>query len=83
MDMDISNFYIQNDLEDYQNMRFAMNMIPQDIIDEYNLEEIVHADGYYMYLPLYYHVGVFNLRARRPKYESSFWTSILVDVQVN
>ena len=30
-----------------------------------------------MYLPLYYHVGVFILRARRPKHDSSlrrvFW----------
>ena len=34
----------------------------------------------YMYLPLYYHVGVFILRARRPKHESFslrqvFWLS--------
>ena len=27
---------------------------------------------YHMYLPLYYHVDVFNLRARQPKYKSSF-----------
>ena len=44
--MDISNFYIHNDLEDYQYMRFTMKMIPQEIINEYNLEEIVHDDGY-------------------------------------
>ena len=46
MAIDISNFYIQNDLEDYQYIRFAINMIPQDIIDEYNLEAIVHEDSY-------------------------------------
>ena len=37
---------IHNDLEDYQYMRFVMNMIPQEIIDGYNLEAIVHEDGY-------------------------------------
>ena len=31
-----------------------------------------NAGKYYMYLPLYYHVDVLNLRARQPKYESSF-----------
>ena len=44
--MDISNFYIHNDLEDYQNIRFVMNMIPQHIIYENNLEAIVNNDGY-------------------------------------
>ena len=45
--MGIFNFYIQNDLEDYQYMQFTMNMIPKDIIDEYNLEALVHEDGHY------------------------------------
>ena len=27
-------------------MRFPINMIPQDIIDEYKLTEIVHENGY-------------------------------------
>ena len=45
--MDISNFYIKNDLNDYQFIRFAMNMIPQGIMEEYNLIAIVHQDGYY------------------------------------
>ena len=27
-------------------------------------------NGVTMYLPLYYHVGVFNLQARQPKYKS-------------
>ena len=34
MAMDISNFYIQNDLEDYQYIQFHISMIPQEIIDE-------------------------------------------------
>ena len=46
MSMDISNFYIQTDLQDYQYMRFHINMIPQEIIDEYNLTEIVEPDGW-------------------------------------
>ena len=46
MAIDISNFYIQNDLEDYKYIYFAMNMILQDIVDEYNLKEIVCKDGY-------------------------------------
>jgi hypothetical protein len=31
--IDISKFYIQNYLEDYQYMRFHISMIPQEIID--------------------------------------------------
>ena len=48
MAIDISNFYIQNDLDDYQYILFAVNMTPQDIIDidECNPTTIVHKDGY-------------------------------------
>ena len=46
MAIDIGSFYIQNDLEDFQYIRFTMNTIPQDIIDEYNLKGIVHRDSY-------------------------------------
>ena len=46
MAMDISNFYIQIDLEDYQYIYFPIDMIPQDIIDKYNLTTIVSKDGY-------------------------------------
>ena len=46
MAMDISNLYTYNDLKDYQYMGFAINEIPQEIIDEYNLKIIVHEDGY-------------------------------------
>jgi hypothetical protein len=44
--IDISNFYIHNDLKDYQYMRFHISMIPQEIIDEYNLQNIVDSDGW-------------------------------------
>jgi hypothetical protein len=45
--IDISNFYIQNYLKEYQYMRFHISMIPQEIIDEYNLKDIMEADGWY------------------------------------
>jgi hypothetical protein len=44
--IDISNFYIHNDLKEYQYMRFHISMIPQEIIDEYNLQDIVDSDGW-------------------------------------
>jgi hypothetical protein len=44
--IDISNFYIQNYLKDYQYMRFHISMIPQEIIDEYNLTNIMETDGW-------------------------------------
>ena len=44
--MDISNFFVHNELKYYQYMRFALNEIPEEIIDEYNLKIIVHKDGY-------------------------------------
>ena len=46
MAINILNIYIQNNLEDYQYIHFAMNMIPQDIIDAYNLKAIIHKDSY-------------------------------------
>ena len=46
MAIDTGNFYTQNDLEDFQYIRFVMDQIPQEIIDEYNLEAIVHTDCY-------------------------------------
>jgi hypothetical protein len=42
--IDISNFYIHNDLKEYQYMRFHISMIPQEIIDEYNLQDIVESE---------------------------------------
>ena len=42
----LSNFYIQNNLEEYQFIRFHISMIPQEIIDKYNLKSIVEEDGW-------------------------------------
>jgi hypothetical protein len=44
--IDISNFYIHNNLKEYQYMRFHISMIPQEIIDEYTLHDIVDSDGW-------------------------------------
>jgi hypothetical protein len=44
--INISNFYIQKYLKDYQYMRFHISMIPQETIDEYNLTDIMEADGW-------------------------------------
>ena len=46
MAIDISNFYIQNDLKDFLYICFAMDQIQQETRDKYNLEAIVHTDGY-------------------------------------
>ena len=46
MAIDISNFYIQTDLPDYQYMRFHKSMIPANIIDEYNLTTMMDDDGW-------------------------------------
>ena len=43
---DLSHFYIQNDLGENQYIHFNIYMIPQDIIDEYNLTSIVEEDGW-------------------------------------
>ena len=44
MAMDIFNFYIQNDLEDFQYIWLHISMIPQKIIEEYNLTSMVEPD---------------------------------------
>ena len=39
MAIDIGNFYSQNNLEDFQHIRFVMDQIPQETINEYNLKK--------------------------------------------
>ena len=46
MSIDISNFYIQTNLKEFQYIRFHIGMIPQEIIDEYNLTTIMEDDGW-------------------------------------
>ena len=46
MSIDISSFYVQNDLPNYQYIRIHNSMIPQEIIDEYNLTTIIQDDSW-------------------------------------
>lgn len=41
MSIDISDFYIQMDLNNYQYLCFHISIIPQEIIDEYNPSTIM------------------------------------------
>ena len=44
--MDISNMYLNTPPDRYEYMRIRLHDIPQEIIDKYNLNDIVAADGY-------------------------------------
>ena len=46
MGMDISNMYLNTPLDRFEYMRYRLCDIPQEIIDEYNLNEKVADDGY-------------------------------------
>jgi len=46
MGMDISNMYLNTPLDRFEYMRIRLRDIPQEIIDEYNLNDIVADDGY-------------------------------------
>ena len=37
---------MQTDLQEHQHVRFHIDMIPQEITDEHNLEEIVEPNGW-------------------------------------
>ena len=37
MTINISNMYLNTTLQEYQYMRFNINMVPQEVIDLYNL----------------------------------------------
>ena len=46
MTIDISNMYLNTPLQVYQYMRFNISMIPQEVIDHYNLQIKVTEDGW-------------------------------------
>ena len=46
MTMDIGNMYLNTPLDRYEYMRIKLSDIPQQIIDQYKLNDIVAADGY-------------------------------------
>jgi hypothetical protein len=45
MNMDIKNYYLGTPLERYEYVRIPVSMVPEDIMDEYNLHALVH-NGY-------------------------------------
>ena len=45
MTIDISNMYLNTPLKDFQYMRFHIDLIPEEVIDEYNLRDRVDKDG--------------------------------------
>jgi len=46
MTMDISNMYLNTPLKDFQYMRFHIDLIPEEVIEEYNLWDRVVKDGW-------------------------------------
>ncbi len=44
--MDVKNYYLNTPLDRPEYMRIALSLIPQEIIDEYKLLDLVHDDGY-------------------------------------
>ena len=46
MTIDISNMYLNTPLEEYQYMRFNINMIPQEVIDHYKLQNKTTNNGW-------------------------------------
>ena len=46
MGMDISNIYLNTPLDCFEYMRIHIKKIPQEIIDEYNLMDLVSPDSY-------------------------------------
>ena len=42
MSMDLSNFYLMTPLDQPEYARIQLSVIPQEIIDEYNLEAYAH-----------------------------------------
>ena len=44
--MNVANFYLGTPMERPEYMRLPFNIIPQEIIDEYNLEEKVEMVGF-------------------------------------
>ena len=46
MTIDTSNMYLSTSLQEYQYMKVNINMIPQEVIDHYNLQNKVTEDGW-------------------------------------
>jgi hypothetical protein len=46
MTTDIKDFYLMTPMEQHEYFRMKMDIIPEDIIKEYNLRDIVNSNGY-------------------------------------
>ena len=46
MTINISNMYLNTPLQEYQYMRFNISMVPQEVIDHYNLQSKITGDGW-------------------------------------
>jgi len=46
MMMNISNMYLNTPLNDLQYMRFHIDLIPEEVIEEYNLRDKLNKDGW-------------------------------------
>jgi hypothetical protein len=57
MNMDIKNYYLGTPLERYEYVRIPVSMVPDKIMDEYNLHALVH-NGY-LYVEV--HTGMYEL----------------------
>jgi hypothetical protein len=45
MTIDIKDFYLMTPMARYEYFRLKLELIPQDVIDEYNLQDKVESDG--------------------------------------
>ena len=45
---DVKNFYLGTPMARYKNMRLPISIIPQEIIDQYKLMDLVHNDYVYI-----------------------------------
>ena len=49
MTIDISNMYLNTPLQEYQYIRFNINMIPQEVFNLYKLQNKATSDGWVYY----------------------------------
>ena len=59
MTIDISNKYLNTPLPEYQYMQFNIIMIPQEVIDHYNLQNKITEDGW-VYFEI--HKAIYGLK---------------------
>jgi hypothetical protein len=50
MNMDRKNYYLRTPLERYEYVRIPISMVPDKIMDEYNLHALVHNGYLYLYV---------------------------------